>query len=301
MTPGDMTPVVLAGPTGVGKSALALAVAELRPVGIVSLDARQIYRGMELGSDAPSAVALERVPHRGVGERELDQPWSAGQAAVDARRWAAEFQAEGRLPIVLGGSGLYLQALLVGLDRGPTDPEIRRSLESRLKAEGLASLVDELSGVPGGDRVDSSNPRRVLRALEFTRLGGDLRPQFNDRRASFGARRVCVDRSSERLRSRIRERAQAMFEGGLVEETRRLEARWGDEVLSRLPTLGHDQVRAYLRGEETLDATLEKVVVATWRYAKRQRTWFRKYGGFEFLDLDEVSVERVVRHIAFSP
>ena len=122
MTPGDMTPVVLAGPTGVGKSALALAVAELRPVGIVSLDARQIYRGMELGSDAPSAVALERVPHRGVGERELDQPWSAGQAAVDARRWAAEFQAEGRLPIVLGGSGLYLQALLVGLDRGPRAP-----------------------------------------------------------------------------------------------------------------------------------------------------------------------------------
>ncbi len=289
-----------------GKSELAMAIAARIPSVIVSLDSRQIYRGMAIGTAQPSPADRAAVPHRGVAEREIDAPWTAGEAARDAARWLRDAWGEGRLPIVTGGSGLYLQAAIGGLDldRSPPDPALRRRLEEGLRSEGLETLVGQLESLsPGGSkRIDAANPRRVIRAIELlhsgARAGGDL---GREPRPMAGPR-VVLALPRDALVSRIDARVEAMFEAGLVEETQRLVEEWGDDALARLPTVGYDQVRAHLRGECSLGDTIGAVKAATRRYAKRQMTWFRKYGGFEAIDLSDrgVALERVLELVGDS-
>ena len=277
-----------------------MAVAARIPSMVISLDSRQIYRGMAIGTAQPTAADRAVVPHRGVAEREIDEPWTAGEAARDAARWMGEAWAEGRLPIVTGGSGLYLQAAIGGFDpdRCPPDPELRSRLEERLRSEGLQALVEELESLSAGAsaRIDSANPRRVIRAIELLRSGAGAGGDLGREPRALTGPRVVLERPRDALVGRIDARVEAIFAAGLVEETRRLVEQWGDEAMDHLPTVGYDQVRAHLRGECSLDDTIEAVKVATRRYAKRQVTWFRKYGGFEAIDLSdlEAALERVV-------
>lgn len=284
--------LVLSGPTAVGKTELIPRLTQVHPCAVVSIDSRQIYRGMRIGSAQPDAEALRALPHYGIDLRDPDSPWTAGEAARDAHRWIDQAWTSGRLPIVTGGSGLYLQAVLGGLDvnRRPPAVELRATLETRLEREGLASLATELAGrdPETAAAIDLNNPRRVLRALELLAQGAAAGGDLRQRSLRLAGPRLLLTRPRQDLVRRIDARVDAMFAAGLVEETRALLARWGEVCLSKLPTLGYDQVRAHLRGEQSLVEAQEQVKIATRRYAKRQMTWFRKFGELETVEITEL-------------
>jgi tRNA dimethylallyltransferase len=280
--------MVLAGPTAVGKTHLVLELAKHLSLAVISIDSRQIYRGMDIATAKPSLDERARVPHYGIDARDLDQPWTPAEAARDAHEWAQDAWKSGRLPLVTGGSGLYLQAALVGFDsdRRPSDPKLRNHIEARLRRDGLESLVSELHQIDpqSASRVDLANPRRVVRALELLACGATVGGALEARPLLLRGPRFLLVRERADLVHRIDRRVEEFFSLGLVEETRSLLDRWGEAVLERLPTLGYDQVRSYLRGELTLTETIEAVKIATRRYAKRQMTWFRKFGDFDVVD-----------------
>lgn len=279
--------VFLTGPTAVGKSAVALALAETLPGEIVSVDSMQVYRGLDLGTAKPTAADRARVPHHLLDVVGLGQPFTAADFVRRARAAVLEIHSRRRVPVFCGGTGLYFKAWLAGLGEAPApDPALRAALE----ATPLAELLRELQA---GDpetyaRMDRANPRRVVRAVEVLRLSG--RP-FGVQRAVWGATTAApavvfgLRRSPEDLRARIDARVAAMFAAGLVEETRRLLERGLASNRTALQAIGYRQVAEHLRGERGLAETLALVRRKTWQYARRQLTWCRHQLPMHWLDL----------------
>ncbi|MBI5802843.1 MAG: tRNA (adenosine(37)-N6)-dimethylallyltransferase MiaA [Verrucomicrobia bacterium] len=275
----SLAPVFLAGPTAVGKSAVALALAELLGGEIISVDSMQVYRGLDLGTAKPSAAERARVPHHLLDVVELSEAFDAAQFVRLATAAMAEIQARGHVPIFCGGTGLYFKAWLEGLGEAPpSDARVRAELEATPLAELLVELEhrDPLTHA----RIDRQNPRRVIRAVEVIRLTGkpfsaqranwtpDPRPQIPD--PIF-----CLTRGSADLRSRIEARVDAMFAAGLVEETRSLLALGLQQNRNAMQALGYRQVVAHLAGERGMAETIALVKTKTWQFARRQGTWFR--------------------------
>ncbi len=272
--------VVIAGPTAAGKSAVALALAEAERGTIINADASQLYADLRLLTARPSAADEARVPHRLYGV--LD-----GADACDAARWAglaraaiAETLAEGRLPIVTGGSGLYLRALLDGIaDVPPIDLEVRAEVRALDPAAARAALTRE---DPGATVTD---PQRVARALEVVRSTG--RPLAHWQAvaapglsAAADVETIVVAPPRAELHARIDERLAAMVAGGAVDEVAALVGRRLDAGLPVMKALGVAAFAAVLRGEKTLAAAVAETAAATRAFAKRQSTWFRNQPGW---------------------
>jgi len=276
--------LVLLGPTAVGKTAVSLPLALRWNAEILSVDSRQIYRGMEIGSAAPDAEARARVPHHLVGELEPEEGISAGEFGRRAAAIANEVRARGRRPLLVGGSGLYLQAVLGGIDGGlPADPGLRIHLRKRLEQEGSKSLHEELARADpeSAARISPRDAQRVTRALEILALTGKG-PSARRRPGERGrepARFAVLDRASPDLNARIRARAEAMVEAGLEEEVRSLLSRGIDSGRPVLRSVGYAETVAYLRGELDRVQWIERIVIHTRRLVKRQRTWFRSLAG----------------------
>jgi tRNA dimethylallyltransferase len=272
--------LVLLGPTAVGKTAVSLLLAESLPAEIVSVDSRQIYRGMEIGSAAPTAAEQARISHHLVGEMEPEEVITAGEFGRRARRVLEEIRSRGREPLLVGGSGLYLHAVLGGLDEDlPRDPEVRTRFRERLRDEGAESLHQELARADPetAGRVSPRDGQRITRALEIMHLTGrppsELRTRGMETRVP--ARIVVMDRDRETLESRIRHRVETMVNMDLVGEVRRLLARDLDPETPALKSVGYAETIRYVQGELGRADWLEAIVVNTRRFAKRQRTWFR--------------------------
>jgi tRNA dimethylallyltransferase len=284
---GDLShsrPILLAGPTAVGKSTVALALAERIGGEIVSVDSMQVYRGLDLGTAKPSPAERARVPHHLIDVVELTEPFDAARFVALARRAVAEIQSRGRVPILCGGTGLYFKAFLAGLGESPpADPKLRAELEAAPLAELLRELEERDPATFA--RIDRQNPRRVIRAVEVIRLTGQ---PFSSQRApwdtvgtrstvfqtsplSFGLSRAPGD-----LRTRIDARVEQMFRRGLVEETKRLLERGLAQNRTALQAIGYRQVVEHLRGQRPLAATIELVKSKTRQFARRQMTWFRR-------------------------
>lgn len=264
----------LAGPTAVGKTDAALAVAEACGGEIVGADAFQVYRGLDILTAKPSAEALARVPHHLVGTVPLEEPFDVARWREAALAAIAAIRARGRLPIVAGGTGLYFRALTRGLaDLPPASPELRAELNALPLEEALERL--ERLDPEGAARVDRRNPRRVVRALEICLATG--RPFSSFRREWETAppfHGVLLERSPGELAERIARRTEAMFAQGVVEEVRAV-AGTGTIGPTALQVLGWREITALLRGECTREEAVGAIAQATRRYAKRQRTWFR--------------------------
>jgi tRNA dimethylallyltransferase len=284
--------LVLLGPTAVGKTAVSLPLAERWGAHILSVDSRQIYRGLEIGSAAPEDAARARVPHHLVGELEPEERLSAGEFGRRARQAADALRARGKRPLLVGGSGLYLQAVLGGIDPDlPADPELRRNLKHRLEAEGSQTLHGELArrDPVAAARISPRDAQRIVRALEILTLTGDL-PSARRRPGTRGrepARIAILDRHREDLEERIRARVASMVEAGLEKEVRALLARGLDPRLPVLRSVGFAETIAMERGELARDAWMERIVINTRRLAKRQRTWFRSLAGAEWFSIPE--------------
>ena len=266
---------VVCGPTAAGKSAVALWVADRTPSTIVSADSRQIYRGFDIGTAKPTLDERARIPHEGIDVADPTERYSAAAWAASANQWIERSFAEGRQPLVVGGTGLYLRALFEGLFEEPTlDPDRRASLDAYTRTLDVAELRRW---------VDTLDPPRahlgrtqLLRSIEIALLTGHRLSDLHRERARssrWRPRYLLVDPGPV-LADRIGARLDAMLDHGWPDEVRRLM----NEIPADAPAwnaTGYDVVRRLVRGEITRAAARDAILIGTRQYAKRQRTWFR--------------------------
>jgi tRNA dimethylallyltransferase len=268
-------PVLLAGPTASGKSALALALAEAQGRTVVNADALQVYARWRILTARPDAADLARAPHALYGHLAADAPWSVGHWL----RALAPLLAARPAPVIVGGTGLYLTALTEGLAEIPAiPPEIRAAAEARLAAAGLPALAGDLDA-PTRARIDSANPARVLRAWEVLHATGRGLAAWQAGTAPplvppAAAHPLVLDPPAAALAARIDRRFDAMMAAGALAEAAAELPGW-DPAQPSARAIGAAELMAYLRGEMPLEAAVAAAKTATRRYAKRQRTWLR--------------------------
>lgn len=274
--------VAVVGPTASGKTSLAIQLAERLETEIVSADSMQFYRGMEIGTGSPTPDELGRVKHHFVGFLEPCEDFSAGTFEELAREVVAQINARGKAAVVVGGSGLYISALIDGLFQGPgKDESIRKRLQDEAEELGVPGLYARLQEAdPGYARIiDRNDLRRIVRALEVFELTGTplsvLHREHHETSTSLDAVQVAPDYPRDVLYARINARVDAMIGQGLINEVRGLIARGYAEHVERLRSLGYREITAHLRGECTLEEAVDLMKQNTRRYAKRQLTWFR--------------------------
>ena len=275
-----LTPVIV-GPTGVGKTAVAAALAALTPIIVISADARQVYRGLDVGTAKPDGATLTRVPHRGLDLIDPGERYSAGRFARDAAGWLAEARAEGgggqRQPVVVGGTGLYIRALADGLfHEPPFDPTRREQLRhwsALLEGPDLARWAGRLDPrFPGGGR------QRAARAIEVALLTGHALSWWQRRARESGTLRpwyIHLTVPREVLHRRLAARVDQMLAAGFVDEVRGVLERGVRPDAPGLDGVGYREVVSMLRGKLPETGLREAIVVSTRRFAKRQETWFR--------------------------
>jgi tRNA dimethylallyltransferase len=275
--------LAIVGATATGKSALGMALAERLGGEIVNADALQVYRGFDIGTAKPGPEERRRVPHHLIDVLEPHERYSAGEFARRARQAIAEIQGRDRVPIVVGGSGLYLRALFEGISPiPPGDPQVRRELRRRLEAEGLPALVAELARTDPATaaRLAPGDTQRVLRALEVARVSG--RPLSSwIAQQPFGIQRIAAVRIGLTLPrgilyDAIARRVARMVQAGWVEEVAGLLAKGLAPDLPAFQAIGYRQLVRHVIGEWSLEHAIGETVRATRRFAKRQETWFRK-------------------------
>ncbi|MCO5261565.1 MAG: tRNA (adenosine(37)-N6)-dimethylallyltransferase MiaA [Lentimicrobium sp.] len=271
--------IVIAGPTAVGKTDVAIAVARHFGCEIVSADSRQFYRELKIGAAAPSAEQLSAVKHHFVGHLSVQDAYDVSRYEKEALDLLQRLFLENRFVVLTGGSGLYIQAVCDGFDELPdSDPKIRADLRDKLEREGLASLRALLrqSDPAYYGQVDPANPNRILRALEVSLTTGRPFSSFRKRNLAdrpFSTVKICLDLPREELHNRINARVEAMMKAGLLEEAGSL---YPKRALNALNTVGYKELFQYFDGNCTLEVAVEKIKTNTRRYARRQLTWFRK-------------------------
>ena len=277
----SILPIVLLGPTAAGKSEIALHLAPLVGGEIVGADSRQIYRGLVIGTAAPSAEERARVPHHLASFLSPGEIYSAGRFAREARPLLAGLMARGVTPVVVGGSGLYIRALVQGLFEGPErDESIRAELALRLGTEGLDTLREELRRVDPNSMaaILPGDSVRVIRALEVFRLTGTPISELRRKsaRAPIAVRRYGIRWERTPLAARIGDRIDDQLRRGFLEETRALIAQDLPPDAPGLRTLGYRELVAHLAGTHTLEEAVRTIGLRTRQLAKRQETWFRR-------------------------
>ena len=277
--------LAVVGPTAVGKSAYALRLAEEYGGEIVSGDSMQIYKGMDIGTAKASPDERRRIRHHMLDIAEIDEPFSADRFLMLAREAIEEIASGGKLPIVCGGTGLYIELLLTGtrLPEGKPDPELRRELAAYADAHGPEALHEILKreDPAEAEKIHPNNVKRVVRAIEICRTSGMTKTEA-DRMSREGGSPfdatvhflTCGDRSA--LYRRIEQRVDDMFERGLENEVKTLCARGLRESPTASQAIGYKEFYPYLDGKANLESVRETLTANTRHYAKRQETWFRR-------------------------
>jgi tRNA dimethylallyltransferase len=298
---------VIAGPTATGKTGTAVELARRLGGELVGADSVQVYRGFDVGSAKPTAEELRGMPHHLVDVLDPDEAIDAVGYAVLADRAVEEVAGRGGLPVVVGGTGLWLRALVRGLvDVPPVDPALRSRLEAEAQAEGAPALHARLAAVDhrGAERIHPNDRVRIVRALEvFEQTGrplGELRAQHALGEPRYRVLFTVIDLPNEALGGRIEQRTRAMIGAGWADEARRLLERWGPSVRA-FGSVGYREMLEHVRDGVSLEETEQRIVRATRTYARRQRTWFRSEPGVDWrTDAHElVSEEGLARVVAW--
>jgi tRNA dimethylallyltransferase len=299
--------IFLMGPTASGKTELAVELVQRFPLEIISVDSALVYRGMDIGTAKPGPEVLTVAPHRLIDIRDPSEPYSAAEFREDALAAMAEITAQGRVPLLVGGTFLYFRALQYGLSAMPAaDPEVRARLEAEQHEQGLEHLYRRLQRVdpPTAARLHASDPQRIQRALEVYEVTGKPLSEWHAQgRGEILPYRVLklvlIPAERELLHRRIERRLQQMLDEGFEDEVRALAER-GDlnPELPALRAVGYRQMWACLSGELGRSEVAEKILVATRQYARRQLTWLRGETDSECFDsTDPVSRTALVRRV----
>jgi tRNA dimethylallyltransferase len=279
---------VLVGPTAVGKTAVALALANHWPLEIISADSRQVYRRLDIGTAKPTRKERARVPHHGLDLIEPGGRYSAGHFARDAVSWLDDIRSRGKLPVIVGGTGLYVRALAEGLFTEPTlEPAKRRSLDAwtaRLEPIELLRWASRLDpGFAGGGR------QRAARAIEVALLSGQPLSYWQQAARAQGSLDpwyIVLTVPRPVLHQRIARRAEEMVRRGLIEEVAAVLAEGHSAAAAGLDGIGLREAVEYLHGQRSRETVAEAITVGTRQYAKRQQTWFRHQLGGKVITLD---------------
>lgn len=297
------TLLLIVGPTGVGKTELALRVAERYGSPIVSCDSRQVYRDIPIGTAAPTAEEQARVKHYFVGCKDLDEDYNAGQYERDALALLDQLFRDHEVVVMTGGSMLYADAVCYGLDDLPNVPEeIRKDVQRRYEQEGLAWLQSEVQRLDPDywEEVDQLNPARLMHCVELclttgqpysslrTKKSTEYRLQSTDR--SFRIIKIGLERPREELYARINRRVEQMVADGLVEEARRV---YPKRELNSLRTVGYRELFDCFEGKYDLERAVELIQQNTRHYAKRQMTWYRRDKEIHWLNADTEYEENI--------
>ena len=275
--------VVLVGPTAIGKSRVGLQVAKALGTEVLAADSTQVYRGMDIGTDKPSQLERQEVPHRLIDLVNPDESFNAGEYRRHAVAEIQRLHLKHRIPLVVGGTGLYIRALLRGLWSGPpVNWTLRRELQLEAQERGLAALYQELGEVDPliAKRVHPNDSVKVLRALEIYRQTGLSASQVHQEHGfqehPFSALLLGLNMDREGLYRRIDDRVHVEIEKGLVEETRWLLAQGYSRNLTSMKSLGFRQMAGFLEGEYDFEEAIRRLKRDTRHFAKRQLTWYRK-------------------------
>jgi len=290
-------PEVLAivGPTAVGKTKISIRVASELDGEIISADARQIYRNMNIGTAKPSSEEMRKIPHHMIDIVEPGEYFSAGKFGKLGREIVAAVKSRGKTPIIVGGSGLYVRSLVDGLFEGSArDDLIRENISREIKDFGIQTVYDRLLDVDAdyATNISPNDEVRIVRALEvYTLTGKTLTESFSEQRSSpllntlfFG-----LMMKRENLLSRIEKRVEEMVKKGLVEEVAKLVESGYGAKLKKLPTIGYSEVIEHLEGRTNESTMLSEIKKNSKRYAKQQMTWFRSEMRIHWIDVGVIS------------
>ena len=297
--------ICLVGPTAVGKTEIAIQLAQQLDAEIVSLDSRQIYREMDIGTAKPTPDQQRAIPHHLIDCVDVDQPFSAAEYQRLADVTIAEIGERGKQPMAVGGAGLYFRSIIDGLFDGPgADAEIRAKLQREADEQGNVALHERLRRCDpeAADRVHPNNLVRVIRALEVYELTGRpisvLQQQWKVDEPRYPFRAFGLDIPREVLYRRIEERADLMVKAGLIEEVKGLLDRGYPRGCIAMQSFGYKELIEYVHGVRTLDEAIALLKQNTRRFAKRQLTWFRNDPRIEWLDISQFSsVEGIVDNL----
>lgn len=295
--------LVITGATASGKTDLAIELANRLNGEIINADLLQMYRGMDIGTAKPSADQLQRVAHHFISFLEPIEQHSAGAFARSVHELVPSIFDRGKLPIVVGGSGLYVQALTEGIFKAPAvDLQLRNTLKEKLRREGLPVLVAELRSVDGeaAQRIDTSNPMRVLRALEIIHQTGlTLHSAWEAYRApaDFPSFVIGTRRTRDELYNRINERVLQMIDSGWIDEVRSLLEQGVSPDAPGLNAVGYREVIGYVLGRMDVEEMIRSIQQRTRNLAKRQETWLRKRSYIRWYDCSQTSLDQVSQRV----
>ena len=271
--------IVIAGPTAIGKTDLSLSIAKKYSTDILSCDSRQFYKEMNIGTAVPSIDELAQVKHHFIQNLSIEQNYSVGKFELDALKKIEELHQTKDVLVMVGGSGLYIDAVCRGLDDFPYVPkELRDELNLRFKNEGIEPLEAQLIELDPEyhEEVDKANPHRIIRALEICISTGKAFSSFRKqkkKKRKFKTIKLILSRDREVLYSRINQRVDMMMAEGLLEEAKNV---YEYRANNALQTVGYKELFAYFDGEWDLETAISEIKKNTRRYAKRQMTWFRR-------------------------
>lgn len=271
--PAELPLFAVAGPTASGKTARAIELAKEHDGEIISVDSRQVYRMLDIGTEKISSEEMQGIPHHLIDIRDPKDSYSAGDFVTDAERLIEEIRSRGKVPILAGGTNFYFDALIYGLPAdAPTDEKLRKELE-QLSSEELMHRIREQDPRRAA-RLDPMNRRRLVRALEILATHATV-PERTKDAPRHAVTWIVMNVERDELRARIRSRLMQAFERGLIEEVERVRAYVGDDRLNELG-LEYKVIGEYLRGERSEDSLLPTLSSRLWHYARRQKAWLRK-------------------------
>ena len=295
--------IVISGPTGVGKSQLALFIAQILGGEVLSADSMQVYRGMDIGTAKPTLQEREQVPHHLIDIRDITESFNAVDFYHEAMKCCRDILLREKVPIIVGGTGFYLRVFLYGPPQGPASiPEVRKHLEERMEALGCEALYERLQMLDPeyAKKITEHDKHKIIRALEIITILGEpvssFPPPEKKPHMEFDCRCWFLYTPREKLYQKVEERCEEMVDKGFVEEVRLLKEKGLEKNSSASSAIGYRQALEFLRTPQTDEnyrLFLEKFKRASRHYVKRQFTWFKKEPFFRWMDLEEMGSEKV--------
>lgn len=289
--------IVICGPTASGKTALSIELAKQINGEIVSADSMQIYDEMDIGTAKPTEAEMQGIKHYLIGEISPTTRYSVSQYKKDAEDAIAEIISKGKTPIIVGGTGLYVNSLIYGIEYPEieTDLEYRKLLEERESKEGLEQLYNEACKIDkeAMEKISCNDKKRIMRVLEIYKATGKTKTQLEVESKIKGPKYnytvFAINIERPKLYERINKRVDIMIDSGLIEEVQDLYNKYGENMLTSLQAIGYKEVIQFLKKEITKEEMIDKIKMETRRYAKRQITWFKKIDNIRWINgLDSI-------------